>query len=241
MSGPYRRFDPAELQTPGVPEPSAAELADALGTARDLEALAASDGIRPTDGFDDRVMAAIALEPIPRALVAAGPAVRGTGPAAFLFAVRNAWRVGTTGGRPFAQRAQALAFVLIVALASVSLAGAGAIAVAGLFDRNDAPAPSVEPRPTVAPTPDVQPTPSPLQSPVATPSVEPTQRTEPTETAEPTETSTPGRTTRPTRTPEPAETPEPSDDDGGGSGSDGSGPGESGGDGGSGSGGPEPD
>ena len=59
MSGPSRRFDPSELRTPGVTEPSVAELADALGAARELEALAASEGIRPTEGFDDRVMAAL--------------------------------------------------------------------------------------------------------------------------------------------------------------------------------------
>ena len=57
-------------------------------------------------------MAAIALEPAPRAVVSSGSAVRGAGIAAFLFAIRNAWRVATAGGRPFAVRAQALAFVL---------------------------------------------------------------------------------------------------------------------------------
>jgi hypothetical protein len=226
MSGPYRRFDPSELRTPGVSEPSVAELADALGAARDLEALAASDGIRPTDGFEDRVMAAIALEPAPRAVVSGGTANHATGLAAFLFSVRNAWRVGTTSGRPFAVRAQALAFVLIVGLATVSLAGVGAIAVAGLFDGNNAPQPTVVPAPTVVPTPDQQATPSP------TPSVEPS------ETAEPTDTPDPGETARPTRTPRPGQTPEPTDDHGGDGGS---GPDGSGSDGSGGGGGPGPD
>lgn len=218
MSGPYRRFDPSELRTDGVSEPSVAELADALGAARDLEALAVSDGIRPTEGFDDRVMAAIALEPAPRAVVSSGSAVRGSGPAAFLFAVRNAWRVGTTSGRPFAVRAQGLAFVLIVVLAAGSLAGAGAIVVGGLFDGNDAPTPSVVPGPTAAPTPDVLPTPSPTSSPMPTVSPTPTSTTGPDETAEPTKTPKPGETPRPTRTPKPGETPEPTDDHGGGGG-----------------------
>jgi cell division septation protein DedD len=211
MSGPYRQFDPSELRTPGVTEPSAAELADALGAARDLEALAASDGIRPTEGFDDRVMAAIALEPAPRVVVTGGSAVRGTGITAFLFTVRNAWRVGTTGGRPFAVRAQALAFVFVVLLAAGSLAGAGAIAVAGLLDGTDnAPTPSVEPLPTALPTPETEVTPSPTPS--ATPSTEPTETAQPTETVKPTETA------RPTRTPKPGETPQPTDDHGGGGG-----------------------
>ncbi len=212
MSGPYRRFDPSELRTPGVTEPSAAELADALGAARDLEALAASEGIRPTEGFDDRVMAAIALEPAPRAGVSGGSAVSGMGPAAFLFAIRNAWRVGTTGGRPFAVRAQAFAFVFVVLLAAGSLAGAGVIAVAALFDGNDAPAPSVQPAPTALPTSDVQASPSP------SPSAEATQTAEPTETADPTETPEPGETARARGTPRPGETPEPTDDHGGGGG-----------------------
>lgn len=212
MTGPSRRFDPSELRTPGVIGPSAAELADALGAARDLESLAASEGIRPTDGFDDRVMAAIALEPIPRAVVTGGNAVRGTGVGAFLYAVRNAWRVGSTSGRPFAVRAQALAFVFVVLLAIGSLGGAGVIAVAGLFDENDHPAPTSPPAPTILPTPSVQATPSP------SPSAKPTETAEPTDTAEPTETPDPGRTTRPTRTPKPTQTAEPTDDHGGGGG-----------------------
>ena len=212
MTGPSRRFDPSELQTPGVAEPSAAELADALGAARDLEALAASDGIRPTEGFDDRVMAAIALEPIPRAVVTGGNAVRGTGVAGFLYAVRNAWRVGSTGGRPFAVRAQALAFVFVVLLAAGSLGGAGVIAVAGLFDGNNGPSPTPQTVPTALPTPTEQTTPSP------SPSAEPTETAQPTETAEPTETPDPGQTARPTRTPRPAETAQPTDDHGGGGG-----------------------
>ena len=62
MTGPARRFDQAELRTSGAPgdaQPTDADLARALGIARDLEALAA-DAVGPTDGFEDRVMAAIA-------------------------------------------------------------------------------------------------------------------------------------------------------------------------------------
>ena len=192
MSGPPRRFDPSELRTPGVTEPSAAELADALGAARELEALAASEGIRPTEGFEDRVMAAIALEPAPRAVVSGGSASAATGPAAFLFAFRNAWRVATTGGRPFAVRAQALAFVLVVLLAAGTLAGAGAIAVAGLFNGNDAPAPSVQPLPTALPTPDVPGDPVALRRPpIADRRRRPPSRPRPPNRPRPTETARP--------------------------------------------------
>ena len=76
MSGPIRRFDPSELSGGGEPEPSTAELADALAVARDLESLSAEPGVRPTAGFEDRVMAAIATEPAPRLVIRPGSAVR---------------------------------------------------------------------------------------------------------------------------------------------------------------------
>jgi hypothetical protein len=216
VSGPGRRFDPSELRTTGRPgdtQPSDAELADALGVARDLEALAASEGIRPTDGFEDRVMAAIADEPAPRLVVRPGTAVRGGRAGAFLLAVRDAWGVATSGGRPIGVRAQALAFVLLVVVAAGALTTATAVTVGGLLQRNESPAPSVQPAPSVVPTPVVAPTPSTIPKP--TQSAEPSETPEATETAEPTElseadeTEKPGETPRPTRTPRATETPEP--------------------------------
>ena len=104
MSGPQRRFDPAELREPGEPDPSVAELADALAAARELEALASEAGIRPSDGFEDRVMAAIAAEPAPRLVAAPVSAVRGGRLGAFLVTIRESWAVAFSGwstdGRP---------------------------------------------------------------------------------------------------------------------------------------------
>ncbi len=100
MSGPHRQFHPAELRVSGETDPTVAESANTLSMARDLEALAANDGIRPTDGFEDRVMAAIAAEPAPRVVVRPGSAVRGGWLGAFVLAVRDAWGVAATGGRP---------------------------------------------------------------------------------------------------------------------------------------------
>ena len=160
MSGPYRPFDPAELRIPGEADPSHAELAEALTTARELEALAVSAGIRPTDGFEDRVMAAIAAEPAPRLVVRPGSQVRGGRLGAFVLAFRDAWGVASTGGRPFAVRAQALAFVLIVALAAGSLVTAGAVTVGSLLARPSGPTPSLRPAPTTTrprPTPPSRP------------------------------------------------------------------------------------
>ena len=152
MSGPTRRFDPSELRTPGETEPSVAESASALAAARELEALAASDLARPSDGFEDRIMAAIATEPAPRVVVRPGRTVRGGLPASFLLAIRDAWAVALGGGRPMAVRAQALAFVLLVFVAVGSLAAAGAVTVGGMLNVNSGPTPPLEPGPTSKPT-----------------------------------------------------------------------------------------
>jgi hypothetical protein len=187
MTGPGRRFDPAELRTSGAPgdtQPTDSELARALGIARDLEALAASDGVGPTEGFEDRVMAAIAAEPAPR-LVVRSNGRRGGPLAAFALALRDAWGVATGGGRPLAVRAQALAFVLVVVLGVGALTAIGAITVGGLLRSGPSPAPSIQPAPTVAPTPAVTAPPNPSPS---------AETPEPTETPEARQTARPGGT-----------------------------------------------
>jgi uncharacterized membrane protein YgcG len=190
MTGSGRRFDPAELRTSGAPgsaQPTDSELARALGIARDLEALAATEGIAPTDGFEDRVMAAIAAEPAPR-LVVRSSSRRGGPLAAFAVAFRDALGVATGGGRPLAVRAQALTFVLLVVLGIGALTVVGAATVGGLLQGRPSPVPSVKPAPTVAPTP------SPPASPAPSPSAE---TPEPTETPEPAETPEARQTARP--------------------------------------------
>lgn len=243
MSGPGRRFDPSELRTSGEPghtQPSDAELAEAFVVARELEELSAVDGIRPTEGFEDRVMAAIATEPAPRLVVRPASVVRGGRLAVLLLAIRDAWGVATSGGRPMAVRAQALAFVLLVVLAAGALTTATAVTVGGFLQRNDDPSPSVAPAPSLAPTssgpvvPTMEPTPTSSAAPSGSP--EPTETSEATETPGAGETEKPRITPRPTRTPrptdtaEPTETPDPDDtpeptetDGGGGSGGGGSG------------------
>jgi hypothetical protein len=205
--------------------------ADLLATARELERL---DGgaIRPSDGFTDRVLAAIGAEPLPRPMAVAGVAARQGRLGTMLAALRDTWHVAWSGGRPLAVRAQAMAFVLllIVAVGSVSgLATAGAINA--LFPPSSPP--PLQPNPTnplrqeATPSPEPTETPPPA-APIAAPT--PTERLEPTGTPEPDRTpepqKTPGHTERPghTETPEPADTPEASDDSGhGGHGGDGGG------------------
>ena len=126
MSGTGQRFDPSELEVPGEPASAGAERADLLLAARALESVTA-DGVRPTDGFEDRVMAAIALEAAPKLVLRPGTGVRGGRAAVFLIAVRDAWGVAIGGGRPLGVRAQALAFVLLFVVAVGSVTGAATV------------------------------------------------------------------------------------------------------------------
>lgn len=227
MSGPIRRFDPGELLLPGESEPSAADMADSLLAARELEALAMDTAIRPSDGFEDRVMAVIASEPAPRLVLLPAASVRGGRLGAFFVAVRQSWAIATTGGRPMAVRAQALAFVFLVILAAGALTSVTAVGVGALLGPNGASGPDVSPSPATPTAPLPSPTP-----PAATDSPAPTISPGPTATETPEATETPPvtRTPRPTEadeTPEPNETPEGTDDNSGpgGGGDDNSGPG----------------
>jgi uncharacterized membrane protein YgcG len=183
MSEFGRRFDPSELadgEDGGAGEAAAAEL---LAVARDLEAFARSESVTPSVDFEDRVMAALADEPPPRPIGARGAL-------GLVALVRDAWRLAWTGGRPLAVRAQALAFVL---LAAVAVASVGAVATVGVgrLLSEAAPPPSVAPTPLPTPTPTMLPSPSPSASPAPspTPTASPTEPTaEPTETGEPTAT-----------------------------------------------------
>ena len=123
-----RRFDPAELGRRPAAAPADADAAGLLATARDLEAFAPERDVMPTTDFEDRVMAAIANEPPPRAV-----ALRAAWPACSWRSC--ATRGGSTwsGGRPLAVRAQAFALVLVAALAvgSVGSLAAGVSGTAG--------------------------------------------------------------------------------------------------------------
>jgi hypothetical protein len=257
MSGLGRRFDPSEVHPDGGVSPSTADLAQAMVAARELEALAARDSVSPTVGFEDRVMEAIAAEPVPRLLVRPGRAVRGGLPLAFLASFRDAWRLASGGGRPIAVRAQAFAFVLLVVLATGSLGTVIAVGAASFLSSGPSPSPSV-PAPSMSPAPLVSPSPSALPSPSASPSptssdplapegsaapgmtADPTKTFEPGDTAEPTDdhgsgatptakTPKPTTTPRATETPEPDETAEPTETDDDGGDDDGGGGGDDGG------------
>jgi hypothetical protein len=230
MSDRRPRFDPEELRGGEGAPASDAELASALAAARALEASVARDQVSPTDGFEDRVMAAIATEALPKAVVRPAGLVRGGRPAAFLAGVRDAWGVAMSGGRPLMVRAQAMSFVLLVVLATGSLTAVAAVGAAGILSGPTAD-PSMSPAPTtVVPTPSsVVPStapsigPSPWPSPSDDDSAEPTESPEPGETpgagpedlshsAEPTRTPKPTKTPRPSASPDESDEPDESDD-----------------------------
>ena len=122
-----RPFHPSELSDVDGSGPTTAELAEALAVARDLESNLAADDIHPSAAFVDRVMGAVVLEPLPQPAIAAGTALRGGRLGAMAAALGDSWRVAFSGGRPFAVRAQAAAFVLVIVVAMGSLGGITAI------------------------------------------------------------------------------------------------------------------
>jgi hypothetical protein len=241
MTAAGRRFDPAELQQPGMTSAELAALADLLDIARRLEDAVVAPTPAVSFGFEDRVMTAVATEAPPV------PLGRGWSVAGIVATLRDAWRITWGTGRPLAVRAQALALVLLAAIAVGSVGTLAVVGAARLFAGpppavDPAPVPSTGPSPSAPPSvppspgPSAGPTLSPSPpasvdpSPSATPSVtaEATETAEPTETADPDDTPGPTDTERPTDTPDPDDTAEPTDDSsgpggGGGSGDDGGG------------------
>lgn len=194
-------FHPSELTGADAVQPTTAELAETLSIARELESRLAAADVHPSSGFADRVMAVVVAQPRPQPAMAAGLALRRGRIGAMLSALADSWRIMFSGQHPIAVRAQALAFVLIAALAVGSLGGAAAIGAVRLLG----PAPT-EPGP--APSLNV-----PVARPTPSPSLGPTENAAPTDgseaTPEPTDTAKPGKTPR--ATPKPSETPEPNE------------------------------
>lgn len=194
-----RPFRPDELTGSDQPADSA-ELAAASEVARLIERRLGTDGVRPTPGFSERVMAAVAAQPAPRRsrlAILAG-------------ALRMTWQTALSANRPPLVRARALAIVLAALVALGSIGGAATLAAAGALNL-------LQPHPTVAPL--VIPHPQPSHSP------EPAQTQDPRRSPEPSQAVGPAETPEPAETAEPGETPEPSasDHSGGGDGSGGGG------------------
>ena len=192
---------------------------------RDLEGVAAEIDVRPAAGFVDRVMAAVAVEPLPQPARAFGVALLAGRLRPAVASLGDAWRVLGGGSRPLIVRAQALALVVAVTVASLAIAGGATVGAIDLLSAiapvSPPPTTPVPTEPTASPSPTPSPSSTPERSPDALPDASPTP--EATESTRPTPTATPAPTERPrTATPRPT----PTDDNGGGSG----GSGEDGGD-----------
>jgi len=233
-TGRPRPFGPDELD--GVDGIRPDELAAEARVARDLEGVAARGGVKPSSDFADRVMGAVAAEPVPAPVIAAGSALRHRAALGLLASIRDSFRVAFGGGFPVAARAQALALVLVVTglVAGSGLATAGAV---GLLDDRGSPSPvpsAAAPSPSDLPSASPMPTDTPdasfeAPSPSATPPPSPAPtESEATETERPDDTdeggASPGtesdRTPAPTRKASPTARPtaspqdEPDDPDG---------------------------
>ena len=204
--GRPQHFSPDELD--GVAGIRPDEIAAEARLARDLEGVAARGAVKPSPDFTDRVMGAVAAEPVPAPVIAAGSALRHGAALGFLASIRDSFRVAFGGGFPVAARAQAMALVLLVAvvIGGSGLATAGAV---GLFaDRG-----SSSPEPSVAaPSPSALPSPTPMSTdnPAATPQA-PTPSSTPSPSPAATE-SAETETERPDETEDPAGTAGPGDD-----------------------------
>jgi hypothetical protein len=209
MTGGQARFSPDELPIdPG--RITASDVAASIAAARELESLALAQAPVPSAGFVGRVMTAVAAEPAPQPVAVFARALAGGRLVGMLGAIRDAWRVSTSPGRPAPVRAQALALVLLVVLALGSVAGVAGAAV-GLFETRR-PSPPPEPtRPAIAaPTPSARPAAQVTPSPSLRSSAPPNAAATPSPTPRPTARPTPRRTA----TPEPTESEDPSGTDG---------------------------
>jgi hypothetical protein len=218
VSQPLR---PADLAGADGLEPAAPEIAEALSTARELDASLAAADVHPSATFADRVMEAIVAEPLPHPAIAVGLAARRGRIGALVGALADTWRVAMSGGRPFAVRAQAAAFVIVAVLAITSL---GAIAAGGALQMlgpvstgsgepgsSTSPVPTASPAPTASPEPSTSPQPTDSLEPSASPPSTGTPVHTATPTAAPTQTPHPSHTPEPTVTPEPTGTPNPTE------------------------------
>jgi hypothetical protein len=157
MIGP-RNLHPDELG-----EAEGMDVQDALRVGNRLvEAM--DDVPMPTDlDFVDNVMTALADEPTPGTTGFLVPLRRGGILGGFRQSFRQAW-ASVGAGRPMLGRSAALAYVLAVVVAGVSLTGAAALGTAGALGLlNSTPTESPPPPPPPAPTdapPPVAPSPS---------------------------------------------------------------------------------
>ncbi|MBI3745529.1 MAG: hypothetical protein HY264_03215, partial [Chloroflexi bacterium] len=186
------------------------ERAGSYAAARELEQALTADGVHPSAGFADRVMAAIALEPAPRPTGFLAPLRARHSLAGVVASVRAAWIVASGGGgRPARARGLALAYVLAVMLIGASLTGVAAFGTAGAIgffapDHSASASPSPSPS-LLAP----EPTASPDGSSDASASPEPSESAEPSGSPDASESAEPGNSSQPGDSSHPGESSSP--------------------------------
>ena len=175
MTGPRRRFDPAEISGHDT-DAGDGDSAEATLTARALEASMPSRDASISPDLGDRIMAAVRRERAPRAAGILATLRRRPSPAGVVDSLAIAWsRVVGVGS--VALRATALAYMALILVFSVSLSGVAAYSAAGALGWLTLPPRGPDATELVAsPRPLQSPTPSEIESP------------EPSETAEPGET-----------------------------------------------------
>jgi len=127
--------------------PDDGNVADVVVAVRALEEAVDDVSVKTGSGFSDRVMAAIEKEPSPAPGGFLLPLWRHGIIRGFRESVRQAW-MSSGRGRPAFARATALAYVLVVVTAGVSLAGAATFGTAGalgIFTPRATAEPSEEP------------------------------------------------------------------------------------------------
>jgi hypothetical protein len=107
------------------------ELREALAAGRRLDESIDDVAIQVDEGFTGRVMAALDREPSPGTVGFVVPIRRRGLIAGFGESLRQAWAAIGSPSIPSFARATALAYVLVVALAGVALAGTAALGVGG--------------------------------------------------------------------------------------------------------------
>jgi hypothetical protein len=191
-----RSFRPDELSG-SDDHLSDADLAAAYTAARELEAALSQEALPVSPGFADRVMAAIAVEPPPRAAGFLAGLRAHPGIPALLGSVREAWAVAARGvGRPVLARGLGLAYVLAIVVIGASLTGAAAYGTAGalgILGGYRTPEPSAT-EPFL--------TPGPSESPEASGTAEPSDSIEPSESPGSSESAGPSESVEPSGSPE---------------------------------------
>ncbi len=193
------------------------------GVVREMDSMTAVGSIALSDGFADRIMAAIATEPMPHASFLAGASSAVRDLLAPFAAISEAWLVSMTRGRPLLVRAQAFALVLAVAFAVGSASALAAIGAGRWLAAEQRDNPAVIPAPTPPTSEGILP---PTASPTPTPTFEPVVPDAPTPSAPSSDTGKPGTTTgsapstaapapHARRTPTPTERPDDSTRDNG--------------------------